>query len=95
MEQNEAHLMSKDLSIFEKFSHLKVKSAPTQDKFLDFLQNEFSHSKCFQKAFFLLNGGQAEVRSGRVKTPGCSGRAGPGRAGLRFSSPGFLSQVKI
>ena len=36
---------------FEKFSHLKLKPAPTQDKFLDFLQNEFSHSKWFQKAF--------------------------------------------
>ena len=44
-------------AFFEKFSHLKLKPAPTQDKFLDFLQNEFSHSKCFQKAFFHLNGG--------------------------------------
>ena len=37
----------------------RLKPAPTQDKVLDFLQNEFSHSKCFQKAFFHLNGGQA------------------------------------
>ena len=44
--------------IFEKFSHLKLKPAPTQDKFLGFLQNEFSHSKCFQKAFFTWIGGK-------------------------------------
>ena len=44
-------------AFFEKFSHLKLKPAPTQDHFLDFLQNEFSHSKCFQKAFLHLNGG--------------------------------------
>ena len=50
---------SKISCIFGKFSHFKLKSAPTQDKFLDFLQNEFSHSKYFQKAFFHLNGGQA------------------------------------
>ena len=41
-------------AFFEKFSHWKLKPAPTQDKFLDFLQNEFSHSTCFQKAFFIL-----------------------------------------
>ena len=46
-------------AFFEKFSHWRLKPDPTQDKFLDFLQNEFSHSKCFQKAFFHLNGGQA------------------------------------
>ena len=34
---------------FETFSHWKLKPAPTQDKFLDFLQTEFSHSKCLQK----------------------------------------------
>ena len=39
-------------AFFEKFSHLELKPAPTQDEFLYFLQNEFSHSKCFQKAFF-------------------------------------------
>eukprot|EP00493_Phyllostaurus_siculus_P020478 UN20803 len=44
-------------AFFGNFSYFKLKSAPTQDKFLDFLQNEFSHSKCFQKAFFHLNGG--------------------------------------
>ena len=38
-------------AFFEKFSNLKLKPAPTQDKLLGFLQNEFSHSKCFQKAF--------------------------------------------
>ena len=36
-------------AFFEKFSHLKLKPAPTQDKFLDFLQNEFSHSNVFKK----------------------------------------------
>ena len=41
-------------AFFEKFSHWKLNPAPTQDKFLDFLQNEFSHSKCFQKVFFSL-----------------------------------------
>ena len=41
-------------AFFEKFSHLKLKPAPTQDEFLDFLENEFSHSKYFQKAFFSL-----------------------------------------
>ena len=46
---------SKTWCIFEKFSNWKLKPAPTQDKFLDFLQNEFSHSKCFWKVFFLLN----------------------------------------
>ena len=45
-------------SFFGKFSHLKLKSAPTQDKFLDFLQNEFSHLKWFQKAFFHWMGGK-------------------------------------
>ena len=44
-------------AFFEKFSHWKLKPDPNQDKFLDFLQNEFSHSKYFQKAFFHLNGG--------------------------------------
>ena len=39
-------------AFFEKFSHWKLKPAPTQEKFLDFLQNEFPHSKCFQKASF-------------------------------------------
>ena len=38
---------------FHDFSHFKLQSAPTQDKFLDFLQIEFSHSKCFQKVFSL------------------------------------------
>ena len=46
-------------AFFEKFSHLELKPAPTQGKFLDFLQNEFSHSKCFQKAFFSLEWMQA------------------------------------
>ena len=48
-------------AFFEKFSHLPVnlKPAPTQDKFLNFLQNEFSHSKCFQKAFFTWMGVRA------------------------------------
>ena len=46
-------------AFFGKFSHLKLKSAPTQDKFLDFLQNEFSHSKYFQKAFFIWMGVRA------------------------------------
>ena len=45
-------------AFFEKFSHWKLKPAPTQDKFLDFLQNEFSHSTCFQKAFFIWMGGK-------------------------------------
>ena len=44
-------------AFFGNFSHFKLKSVPTQDKFLDFLQNEFSHLKWFQKAFFSLNGG--------------------------------------
>ena len=39
-------------AFFEKCSHLKLKPAPTQDEFLNVLQNECSHSKCFQKAFF-------------------------------------------
>ena len=43
-------------AFFEKFSHLKLKPVPTQDKFLDFLQNEFSHSTCFQKHFFTSMG---------------------------------------
>ena len=43
---------AKSHAFFEKFSHWKLRPAPTQDKFLDFLQNELSHSKCFQKAFF-------------------------------------------
>ena len=44
---------------FEKFTNLKLKPAPTQDKFHDFLQNEFSHSKVkmFPKSFSSLNGG--------------------------------------
>ena len=45
-------------AFFGKFSHFKLKSAPTQDKFLDFLQNEFSHLKWFQKAFFHWMGGK-------------------------------------
>ena len=54
-------------AFFEKFSHLKLKPAPTQDKFLDFLQNEFLHSKCFQKAFFLLEWGESALR---LRVPG-------------------------
>ena len=66
--KNESHITSTTASnfkqskiscIFEKFSHLKLKPAPTQDKFLDFLQNEFSHSTCFQKAFFIWMGVRA------------------------------------
>ena len=52
---------------FENFSHLKLKPAPTQDKFLDFLQNEFSHSKCFQKAFLSLEWGASALR---LRVPG-------------------------
>ena len=37
-------------AFFEKFSRWKLKPAPTQDKFLDLVQNEFSHSKYFQMA---------------------------------------------
>ena len=56
-------------AFFEKFSHWKLKPAPTQDKFLDFLQNEFSHSKCVQRAFFHLNGGQRfALARGRIGT---------------------------
>ena len=40
-------------AFLDKFSHLKLEPAPTQDKLLDFLQNEFSDSKSFQKAFFI------------------------------------------
>ena len=50
-------MMAKYL-IWKKFSHWKMKPAPTQDKFLDFFQNEFSHSACFQKAFFIWMGGK-------------------------------------
>ena len=52
---------------FHDFSHFKLQSAPTQDKFLDFLQNEFSHSKCFQKAFFSLEWGASALR---LRVPG-------------------------
>ena len=43
------------------FCHFKLPSAPTQDKFLDFLQHDFSKLNLLQKAFFFfhLNGGQA------------------------------------
>ena len=44
-------------AFFEKFSHLKLKPAPTQDNFLDFLQNDFFTLKMFPKSFFHLNGG--------------------------------------
>ena len=54
-------------AFFEKFSHWKLKPAPTQDKFLDFLQNEFSHSKCFQKAFFSFEWGASALR---LRVPG-------------------------
>ena len=54
---------AKFYAFFEKFSHLKLKPAPTQDKFLDFLQNEFTHSKCFQKNFFSLEWGCVPTRA--------------------------------
>ena len=57
-------------AFFEKFSHLKLKPAPTQDKFLDFLQNEFSHSKCFQKAYFFSLEWRAQ--HGHVQTDWCT-----------------------
>ena len=47
------------MHFFEKLSHWKLKPAPTKYKFLDFLQNEFSHSTCFQKAFFIWKGVRA------------------------------------
>ena len=50
-------------SFFGKFSHLKLKSAPAQDKFLDFLQNQFSHLKLFQKAFFFIEWGCVPIRA--------------------------------
>ena len=34
------------------FCHFKLPSAPTQDKFLDFLQHDFSKLNLLQKAFF-------------------------------------------
>ena len=55
-------------SFFGKFSHLKLKSAPTQDKFLDFLQNEFWTWKWFLKRFS-IDKGQARCA--------CAGPAGP------------------
>ena len=39
------------------FCHFKLPSAPTQDKFLDFLQHDFSKLNLLQN-FFSLNGGK-------------------------------------
>ena len=41
---------------FHDFSHFKLQSAPTQDKFLDFLQHDFSKLNLLQKAFFIWMG---------------------------------------
>ena len=57
-------------AFFQKFSHLHLKPAPTQYKFLDFLQNEFSHSTCFQKAFFIEWGcGPIRARASAKRLP--------------------------
>ena len=43
---------SKIIWFFHDFSHFKLQSAPTQDKFLDFLQNQFSLLKFSKKIFW-------------------------------------------
>ena len=45
-------------AFFEKFRHSKLKPAPTQDKFLDIFQNEFSPSNVSKKLFFTWMGGK-------------------------------------
>ena len=53
------------------FCHLKLPWAPTQDKFLDFLQHDFSKLNLFQKTFFIWMGGKrvALARARRARTP--------------------------
>ena len=46
---------SKILSFFHDFSHFKLNPTPTQDKFLDFLQHDFSKLNLLQKALFFHN----------------------------------------
>ena len=55
---------SKFHAFFEKFMHLKLKPAPTQDKFLDILQNEFLHAlKMFPKRIFSLEWGCVPIQA--------------------------------
>ena len=57
--KNYFHIASTTASNLNKFKnymifcHFKLPSAPTQDKFLDFLQHDFSNLNIFQKTFFI------------------------------------------
>ena len=57
--KNYFHITSTTASNLNKFKnymifcHFKLPSAPTQDKFLDFLQHDFSKLNLLQNAFFI------------------------------------------
>ena len=52
------------------FCHLKLPWAPTQDKFLDFLQHDFSKLNLFQKTFFTWMGVRARwARASATRLP--------------------------